>query len=374
MQVGQPVTGFVPGRRVAHHPAAPTAKTTTTTSVGANLPIVRPRLVNPESESSERCGWEWMEDYRSANILDLISGTSSLKEDYLFVSLFVWIFIFPLYVLFLQPVILACGILIALVRLVVPHNGEYGRFLDRFRFLFDNLLRPTFADLFVAANFAAFAFHLVMMFVVLNQRSDSDDDKYVRLPVWISVLEVNASCTGSGGVGGTTASAPFELIPTYKKVQGCGYWPWLWDPDYCDSDSTSTQINLTAITAAFFALSAFFHFLNLIFIAIEKNKSLNKSLGKPKLYLGNIDICMQPTRWVEYSLSASLMMIIVSFFSGVRDLRMLIVLFGLMFCVITYGWVCEALSRPKILTFDFEAQKPTSYEREEYDGTGNEKV
>jgi len=44
------------------------------------------------------------------------------------------------------------------------------------------------------------------------------------------------------------------------------------------------------------------------------------------------------------------MFIAIAYTSGIRDVGLLIALFALMFCVMTYGWVCEMLSDRTILT------------------------
>lgn len=49
-------------------------------------------------------------------------------------------------------------------------------------------------------------------------------------------------------------------------------------------------------------------------------------------------------RWVEYSGSASVMFIAIAYTAGIRDTSLMLALFVLMFCVMTYGWVCEMLA------------------------------
>lgn len=239
-----------------------------------------------------------------------------------------------------------------------------------------NFFTPTFFDILVWGNFVASVFHLFLSGFVIQQgtkgewKRDNDGvpNGYVRLPVWLQILDITTSCTGGGGVGGTS-DAPFELYPDALKAQCQNSTSWIPLHLLGDSDcelanleggTNTLGINLTRYTQWFFLLSGAFHFLNVLIMLVERNAVIVSSSSPSSRnflrlvfnwlnlkYLANIDQCKQPLRWIEYSISASLMMVIVSFFSGVRDVRMLFALFGLMFCVITYGWVCESLSRPK---------------------------
>ena len=329
----------------------------------------------------------WMTKYRAASTLDMgipeyapedsgLTGLRRFRDDidairkgslgHVFVllahlllfalRLLVTIAIRILLVWFLQPVLVVASIFAFLHEL-----------LSSTAFTVDPraFLRPKFATLLFSANFVAFVFHGFLGIFVLSQCNKStwrrngsgEGDGYVRLPVWLQILDIKTSCASGGGVGGTS-DAPFELYPRSVKAQcqeGMNWASLLLDNEFCTANQTddgvqSLGINLTAYTAIFFFLSAGFHLLNMVIILVEVSdfqrvhgwfRTLNLK------YLENIDKCRQPLRWIEYSFSASIMMVIVSFFSGVRDVRMLLALFGLMFCVITYGWVCECLSSPE---------------------------
>jgi len=106
---------------------------------------------------------------------------------------------------------------------------------------------------------------------------------------------------------------------------------WLLAPKYVESDA---GLNLTWFTICFFLLSAFFHFI-IVVLSVRWT-----------IYYWWIDQCRQPLRWIEYSFSASVMLIIIAFFGGNREGHLLLALFTLSFCTMTYGWVTEALSRP----------------------------
>ena len=47
------------------------------------------------------------------------------------------------------------------------------------------------------------------------------------------------------------------------------------------------------------------------------------------------------------------MFIAIAYTSGVRDTSMIVALFVLMFCVMTYGWVCEMLANRTVLSTEY---------------------
>lgn len=67
--------------------------------------------------------------------------------------------------------------------------------------------------------------------------------------------------------------------------------------------------------------------------------------------------CRQPLRWIEYSFSASLMIITIAVASGVAHVYMIAMIFALMWCTMTYGYFTEVLSRPE----DNSNDKPTQW-------------
>ncbi len=50
---------------------------------------------------------------------------------------------------------------------------------------------------------------------------------------------------------------------------------------------------------------------------------------------------INPVRWLEYSLSSSLMIVLIAMLVGIYDLAALIALFGVNTCMILFGWVME---------------------------------
>ena len=90
---------------------------------------------------------------------------------------------------------------------------------------------------------------------------------------------------------------------------------------------TLFNIQLPWLIAIFFFLSAFFHLV----IATLYNNTYNKNLG-----LG-----MNKLRWVEYSVSASVMMVAIALLVGVYDLASLVMIFALTSIMNLMGLVME---------------------------------
>ena len=164
-------------------------------------------------------------------------------------------------------------------------------------------------------NALAFLFHVFMAFYVLGRSIELDNwSTYggVLLPVYRSTLTFTLNEEGEGSTG------------------------WQLTPKYVTTEEDRQNLNLTALTIAFFGLSAFFHFLVCIISY------------RWTLYYWWIDGCRNPLRWVEYSISSSLMAVIIAFFAGIRSNHLLLAIFFLSFSTICFGWVCEALSRPDV--------------------------
>lgn len=99
---------------------------------------------------------------------------------------------------------------------------------------------------------------------------------------------------------------------------------------------TLFNINIGIAVAVFLFLSAFFHFL----MSIVFYRSYIKNLSK------HINIF----RWVEYSFSASVMLVIISMLVGIYDLAALIVIFGINAAMILFGWIMERHNGSILLT------------------------
>jgi hypothetical protein len=96
------------------------------------------------------------------------------------------------------------------------------------------------------------------------------------------------------------------------------------------------ELRIGWLVAAFFALSAIAHFLN-------------ASVGS-KTYLQNIARGLNPSRWIEYSLSASLMIVIIAMLVGIYDIVALVGLFGINAAMIGFGYMMEIHNQSTVAT------------------------
>ncbi|MFM1951739.1 MAG: hypothetical protein RJA33_533 [Actinomycetota bacterium] len=87
------------------------------------------------------------------------------------------------------------------------------------------------------------------------------------------------------------------------------------------------------LVALFLGLSAFFHFL----------------VASPKFF-GRYSIGLTEQRnyfrWVEYSISSSVMILLIAMITGVSDVAALIALFGVNASMILFGWLQEKYETP----------------------------
>lgn len=63
-------------------------------------------------------------------------------------------------------------------------------------------------------------------------------------------------------------------------------------------------------------------------------------------YERNLGRGIGPARWLEYSLSASVMVVLIAMLPGVSDLGALIAIFGVNASMILFGWLMETTSDP----------------------------
>lgn len=85
--------------------------------------------------------------------------------------------------------------------------------------------------------------------------------------------------------------------------------------------------------ALFLGLSAFFHF----YISFGKNYAR---------YSDGIEHHRNFYRWVEYSLSSSVMIILISMVCGISDISALLAIFGVNASMIFFGWLQEKYEEP----------------------------
>ena len=89
---------------------------------------------------------------------------------------------------------------------------------------------------------------------------------------------------------------------------------------------------LAVAVAAFLLLSAFFHFLVAFPMAEQYRRELSATRNR--------------FRWVEYSMSATLMIVIIATITGISDFTALIAIAGANVAMILFGWVMEMVNEP----------------------------
>jgi hypothetical protein len=140
-------------------------------------------------------------------------------------------------------------------------------------------------------NISAGFLHLVSLFAILLLANDAS------LPVRATYL------TEAPGTG--NFSAPVDLF----------------------------NLNIGYMVAAFMALSAFFHFL------------VSSPQVFPK-YVAGLQNHINIYRWIEYSLSSSIMIVIIMQLNGVADYIALLAIFGVNASMILFGWLQERYTTP----------------------------
>ncbi|MSO32092.1 MAG: hypothetical protein EXQ64_04700 [Ilumatobacteraceae bacterium] len=93
------------------------------------------------------------------------------------------------------------------------------------------------------------------------------------------------------------------------------------------------NLNIGYMVAAFLALSAFFHFF------------ISSPAMFPR-YVSGLKNHINMFRWVEYSLSSSLMIIVILQLNGTADYIALLGIFGVNVCMILFGWLQEKYTTP----------------------------
>ena len=96
---------------------------------------------------------------------------------------------------------------------------------------------------------------------------------------------------------------------------------------------TLFNLNVSLVIALFLGLSAFFHFLIISPMFYDK-------------YVNGLENHHNTFRWVEYSLSSSLMIVVILQLNGVKDYVALAGMFGVNVSMILFGWLQERYGKP----------------------------
>lgn len=95
----------------------------------------------------------------------------------------------------------------------------------------------------------------------------------------------------------------------------------------------AASVPLAPATAAFLFLSALFHFL------------IASPIGS-RGYRRELSRGRNRFRWVEYSISSTLMMLLIVLVTGLTDLAALIAIAGVNVSMILFGWIMEMVNSP----------------------------
>jgi hypothetical protein len=88
------------------------------------------------------------------------------------------------------------------------------------------------------------------------------------------------------------------------------------------------ELPIGPAVALFFLCSAIAHF----FVAFPARRRYEGSLARGQ----------NPARWVEYSFSSSIMMVVIATLSGIQEIGTLVAIFGVNAAMILFGWSMEA--------------------------------
>lgn len=148
-----------------------------------------------------------------------------------------------------------------------------------------------------------------------------------ELPMYVTKLNSTLSEVASGESG--SGQGQFQIVFDRKEV----------DP-----------LPLGALTLSFFLLSFAFHSISVITSIPDKFEWENRAFcflpaGVWGSYYYHIAHCTNPLRWVEYSFSASTMILTIAIASFVRDVYLVFALWSLTFCTMTYGYFTEVINK-----------------------------
>lgn len=103
-----------------------------------------------------------------------------------------------------------------------------------------------------------------------------------------------------------------------------------WDlfPEYRDAG----EMPFCVLTACFFVLSFAFHAGN--------------AFAWEAFYIDELTACRTPTRWLEYGMSAPLLMLLIAYTLGIRDRAVLFSVAALVATTMPYGYWTEVTARP----------------------------
>ncbi len=100
-----------------------------------------------------------------------------------------------------------------------------------------------------------------------------------------------------------------------------------------ETETTFFDLGFAPAIAAFLLLAAVDHLLM-------------AAPGVAGWYRGWLERGINPARWIEYSISASIMVVLIAMLTGITNLYALIGLFGVNTAMILFGWLMERFNPP----------------------------
>lgn len=158
-----------------------------------------------------------------------------------------------------------------------------------------------------AWNSAMFLFHTILATATLVVGNTN-----LTVPLFKTRLDFSFLASTSSGEDSGSGMRPWKIVPVYEEA---GSLPFTW------------------LVAIFFIISALFHLLNATLLR--------------SYYLHQLELCCSPTRWIEYTLSAPVMILLISYTLGIRSRDVLLANFVLVMITMPFGYWVEVISRPK---------------------------
>lgn len=152
-------------------------------------------------------------------------------------------------------------------------------------------------------NAAMFLFHSMLAAATLT---------IGKLDLTIPVFSTNLSFSVTNATGDEDGAPAFELVPVYHRL--------------------TTGLPLTWLVASFFFASAIAHVGNI---------TLWRSY-----YESNLAMCRVPSRFIEYFISAGIMIAILAYNAGIREYTLLIAIVALVSTTMPYGYLTELVAVP----------------------------
>lgn len=220
----------------------------------------------------------------------------------------------------------------------------------------DLLERPTVRKL-RWCNFGAGLFHLAVFIAVLAVAYSRDGVVSAMFPVYCTrnhwcvgnarlwceqrekpVLWANdtVALANCGSTIDELCATPSDFALQFQALgKGVGLFPEVYE---------CTSISMLALTAAFFALSFTFHMINFFRSYDFKDGSWLHTIACRGNYIHELRQGYSPSRWIEYCFSASCMIILIVYFTGVQMLSELVCFFVLTFATQYFGYAAEHLA------------------------------